>query len=614
MPGLSLVVDLDGGLNRDSRLISGAVASVIHDERYQRHDWLTDDFHYLGYTCYTEYPMRSFDLADVVIYFEGRCYGRNPAAQEKALRELAALAFHDDRGAQKRLVDWLREADGDFVALLFHKKTEDIFIINDIFGRLPLYYWQTPQRFILSRELRFITEFIDLKSFDRMALAQHLLIGYPLGERTLLENVYRLPPATSIRILKARSSITIDRLYRFNCEPKTDERGTVKKNAAELAGLFSQACVARAAQDANNVISLSGGFDSRAIAAGFNKIATPFRCATFLDPLGKAASDVSTARQIAELFHAEWRLLTLDPAPARDTLQLLRMKNGLNPLYLSFLLGFLGQLKRFWGPALVFFSGEIGDRVLPDRRPSLDFADVEDLVDHLIGYDPKFSLDTVSALTAIEPADIVAELRDHVSSYPERDFVQKYVHFVTCERIFKWLTEGEDRNRCFFWSATPYSSFEFFESAMRCPDEQKSYYGLYREFLLQLSPAATAIEHAGTGAAVTSNRFKTVRKALAFLQDDPDLRRRLQTVMGPPPGYEADPMTIACLRKQAAGCDAIFQYLSAPVLSSIVHDHTNYTKESIDLLFTITAAIEERLTGKSVLEGYDPTAQVCVGR
>ena len=86
------------------------------------------------------------------------------------------------------------------------------------------------------------------------------------------------------------------------------------------------------------------------------------------------------------------------------------------------------------------------------------------------------------------PAD-VAELRDHVSSYPERDFVQKYVHFVTCERIFKWLTEGEDRNRCFFWSATPYSSFEFFESAMRCPDEQKSYYGLYREFLLQLSPA-----------------------------------------------------------------------------------------------------------------------------
>ena len=290
------------------------------------------------------------------------------------------------------------------------------------------------------------------------------------------------------------------------------------------------------------------------------------------------------------------------------------MKNGLNPLYLSFLLAFLGQLRRSWGSDVVFVSGEIGDRVLPDRRPSVDFAGIEELVDHLISQDPKFSLRTVSALTALEPADILAELRDHVSSYPERDSIQKYIHFVTYERIFKWLTEGEDRNRCFLWSATPYSGFEFFDSAMRCPDEQKSYYGLYREFLLQLSPAAAAIEHAGTGAAVTSDRFKTVRKALAFLQDDPDLRRRLQTVMGPPQGYDRDPTTIACLREQAAHCDAIFEYLSAPVLSNIVDRHMYYTKESIDLLFTITATIEERLTGKSVLEERDRIAGASDGR
>jgi asparagine synthase (glutamine-hydrolysing) len=524
------------------------------------------------------------------------------------------LVFNVDGGAQGQLVDWLRDADGDFVALLFHKKTQDIFIINDIFGRLPLYYWKAPHRLILTRELRFIADLMDLKRFDRMALAQHLLIGYPLGERTLLENVQRLPAATSIRIRKAPSRIDVDHLYRFNCEPKADSRRSVKDNAAELALLFSRSCAARAAPDANTVISLSGGFDSRAIAACFHKTGIPFRCATFLDPNGKAASDVSTARRIAELFHAEWRLLTLDPAPARDTLKLLRMKNGLNPLYLSFLLAFFGQLRRFWSSALVFVSGEIGDRVLPDRRPSVDFAGIEELVDHLISQDPKFSLHTVSALTALEPADILAELRDHVSSYPERDSIQKYIHFVTYERIFKWLTEGEDRNRCFFWSATPYSGFEFFDSAMHCPDEQKSYYGLYREFLLQLSPTAAAIEHAGTGVAVTSDRFKTVRKALAFLQGDSDVRRRLQTVMGPSKGYDTDPTTIAYLRDQIAHSHAIFEYLSAPVMGKIVDRHTDYTKESIDLLFTITATIEERLTGKSVLERCDRIAGASDGR
>lgn len=267
MPGLSFICDLKGGLRRESRPILKTMESLKHDEQYERHEWLNDDCHYLGYTAYREYPIQSFDLGDVVIYLEGRCYGRNPTVDEKALYELRDLGFAVDRGAQGQLVDWLRKADGDFVAILFHKQTKDLFIVNDIFGRLPLYYWKAPHRLILTRELRFIADFMDLKRFDRMALAQHLLIGYPLGERTLLENVHRLPPATSIRIRKAQSRIDIDHLYRFNCEPKADSRRSVKDNAAELAVLFSRSCAARAAPDANTVISLSGVFDSRAVAA-----------------------------------------------------------------------------------------------------------------------------------------------------------------------------------------------------------------------------------------------------------------------------------------------------------------------------------------------------------
>jgi asparagine synthase (glutamine-hydrolysing) len=219
-----------------------------------------------------------------------------------------------------------------------------------------------------------------------------------------------------------------------------------------------------------------------------------------------------------------------------------------------------------------------------------------------VNQEPKFPLDTVGALTGLKPTDIVAELQHHVSSYPEHDWAHKYVHFVTYERVFKWLCEGEDRNRNYFWNATPYSAVEFFNFAMACPDEQKSYYGLYREFLLELSPEAAAIEHAGTGAAITSNRFKTVRKALKFLQERSDLRGQLQTVIGPPQGYDHDAVTVACLRQQIMDGDAIFEYLSASSLRNIVNHYTGYTKEAIDLLFTVTATIEEMLTGKSILE------------
>jgi asparagine synthase (glutamine-hydrolysing) len=582
------------------------MASLMHDERYRRHDLLKDDHCYLGYSAYAEYPMQSFDLGEVVVYLEGRLYGRNRDSNSKALSDLRESAFGADGRAQAQLADWVRRADGDFVVVLLHKRTGDFCFVNDVYGRLPLYYWRTSHRFILTRELRFITEFMGVRKFDRMALAQHLLVGYPLGERTLLEDVHRLPPASAVTIRKVPPRIEIDHHDRFNCEHKTDERRTVKDNAAELVDLFSRSCAARAAPAGNTVISLSGGFDSRSIAACFYKTRLPFRSATFLDPGRKAAPDVAVARRLAGLFRADWKLLTLEAPPARDTFKLLRMKNGLNPLYLSFLLAFFDELIRSWGPDLIYMSGEIGDRILPDRRPSVNFESIADIVDYLLAQDPKFPLGTVSALTGIDPADILAELRDHISSYPEEGCIQKHVHFTTYERIFKWLTEGEDRNRCFFWSATPYSAFEFFDAAMRCPDEQKSYYGLYREFLLQLSPAAAAIEHAGTGEAVTSDRFQTVRKALTLLQGDPDLRRRLQTVMGPPQGYDLDPMTIACLRGQLAHCDAIFEYLSGPVLRNVIDHYTHYTKESIDLLFTVTATIEERLTGKSVLEQCAP--------
>ena len=607
MPGISFVCDLEGGLHRESYLIDRAMDSLLHDPRYQRHEWLTDDFHYLGYSIYRPYPIAFFDLGDVTACLEGRFYGRRQTFDADALFELKDSVVGGAGGGQGQLLNWLRKTDGDFVAVLLHKQTKDVFIVNDIYGRLPLYYWQTAHRFILTRELRFITNLVDPTRFDRMALAQHLVIGYPVGQKTLLENVHRLPPATSITIRKGQTRISVDHHDQFNCEVKTDERRTVKHNAAELVNLFARSCAARAATDANTVISLSGGFDSRAIAACFHKTGIPLHCATFLDPSRRAESDAVIARRVASLFAAEWKLLPLNAPPASDILKLLQIKNGMNPLYMSFLLAFLDQVRITWGPDLVFVSGEIGDRILPDRRPAVDFAGIAELVEHLIRQDPKFPLDTVAALTGIRRMDILDGLREHISSYPERDWKQKYIHFVTYERIFKWLTEGEDRNRCYFWSATPYSAFEFFNFAVQCPDEQKSYYGLYREFLLQLSPAAAAIEHAGTGAAVTSGRFTLKRKTLAFLQSDSDLRRRLQVAIGPPQSYDPEPMTLKWLRRQTH-CDAIFEYLSAPVLRDIINHYTNYTKESIDLLFTITATIEERLTGKSVLEECDQIA------
>jgi asparagine synthase (glutamine-hydrolysing) len=602
VPGISLVCDLGGGLRRQARRIGHAVDAVLHDSRYRRDEWLDDDVRYLGYSAYPEYPIASLDLDAVAALVEGRFYGLDGAPVAAILGELADLVFDGDETAPRPLDGWLRRADGDFVVVLLHKRTHDLFVVNDLHGRLPLYYRRTTRRLVLSRELRFVTGVDDVRAFDRMAMAQHLLFGYPLGERTLLEHVHRLPAATSITVRALRGRIDVERHARFDCEIKSDARRPVGDTAAELADVFSRSCAARAAPDGRTVVSLSGGFDSRAIGAGLRRAGQVFRAATFLHPGGRGVRGAAIARRVADLFEVEWRLWELPPPPPADVLRLLRMKNGLNPLDLAFLVAFFDRIRDAWGPDVVLVSGEMGDRLLPDRRPAVRLAGMEDLIDHLIARDPKFALDEVSALTGLAPRAIRAELRDHLAAYPERDLVQKFVRFTAYERIFKWQTEGEDRNRGFFWTATPFAASGFFDRAVRCPDEQKSQYGLYREFLLRLSPEAAAIEHGGTGRAITSDGFATVRKVLTVLHGDTELRRRLQLRMGSSRAHDIDPLTVVCLRDQAAGCDAVREYLSGPALGRVTDRPTHYTKEALDLLFTLTATIEERLTGASVLE------------
>ena len=76
--------------------------------------------------------------------------------------------------------------------------------MNDILGRLPLYYhYSIKLGLIISRELQFIsflTGEANGGKFDRMAIAQYLLFGYPLGERILQADIFRVKPASLIRI------------------------------------------------------------------------------------------------------------------------------------------------------------------------------------------------------------------------------------------------------------------------------------------------------------------------------------------------------------------------------------------------------------------------------
>jgi asparagine synthase (glutamine-hydrolysing) len=328
----------------------------------------------------------------------------------------------------------------------------------------------------------------------------------------------------------------------------------------------------------------------------------PFRCATFLDHAGNAAPDVPIARQLAALFDVPWDCYRLGPPHPRDVVKLLRMKSGMNPLGMAFLLPFLEAVRKSAATPVQLITGEMGTFTLPDPRPARRFTGPRDLVDHVIIENHRLPLDDVASLTGIAAGDLVADLERHVLAYPENDCRQKYVHFRVCERAFNWHGEAEDRNRCYFWTTSPFYGSRFFRAAMGCPDEQKARYGLYRDFLHRLSPAAAGIPHAGLGVAISSRSFTTVSGIAALLGARPAAREALARRLGRADGYGPDTAVVRCLRRQLATCEALADYLSPAALARVVDASPRYTREQLDDLLTVTSIIEDLTTGATTLE------------
>jgi asparagine synthase (glutamine-hydrolysing) len=608
LPGISFVFDIAGDLTKKGSAILQPSGSIIHADHYERKVLLNERFYFLGCTRYEGYSITTFENDDFLIYLEGQIYGKEHSTIEKELMNVTEYVFQPHFKRQEQITRWLLDTDGEFIIFALHKQSNDIGIMNDALARLSFYYHKTNGILIGSREIRFVHSLMRDRKFDKMAIAQHLLFGYSFGKRTLLENVYRLQPATLIRVSNDGNKIKMYHLHRYNFEIKKYRDKKIEDNASELISLFSEACKNRAKSNVENIVSLSGGLDSRSVAVCLQNNGIPFHAVTYLDFNRTVKAEVEIAERLSQILNLDFRILQLSNPKGKDLLRLLRMKNGLNCLAMGFLLLFLEGIKKHYssrGNRLL--TGDGGDHLLRDKRPYRNLRDLDGLVKYILSENGIFSLEEVATLTQIEKSSLIDEIRSHVLSYPEQDWNQKYVHFDIFDRGFKWSVEGEDRNRFFFWSVAPFYSPNFFNYAMNCPDKQKSRYTLYRNFLLELSPEASAINNANWNLPITSLRYK-IRSSLTdiIFRFFPLMlsKRQINNLIKNTGSYDQRSTFISCLENQINSCSAIHEYLSYPALKEVVRKRIKYSKRQIQVLFTVVSSIEEIECEGSTIEKY----------
>jgi asparagine synthase (glutamine-hydrolysing) len=517
MPGLTLWLTADAGLSSQQRRFSEAQACMVHGPTYAASLDVRLPGRLIGAVRYPEYPLRFFEAGGYRIAVEGRIYNKTDDEVADELGALAPSVFKDGGDPSAGVREWMLAAEGDYLVVLADLRWPRVAVLSDPLGRLPVYYRAGPRELILARECKFIRTLAGDVPFDRIGWAQTLWVGYPLGQRTLLADVQRGPAGLFLRAWADSGEVRTEvvSLVDLNLEEKQPPGHTVEQCADVLADEFVETCRWLAARQASasNVVALSGGQDSRAVAAGLAGAGVPFAAVTYDDGSAIIPREAAAAEQVAACLSAPWFRLTLPTPGPSDAERLVRLKDGLNYVGMAYILSFLEQIVGRWGSASVHFSGDGGDKVMPDLRVAVPRGGLDALVRVISLTHSILPPEEAERMLRLPRGTLLEDLRQRLAAYPESSMTQKAVHYVINERARKWLFEGEDRTRFYLWQVAPFWSFPFFVRAMSVPDKFKSGYRLYARFQERLSPACARIPNASHGCAMTSYRFR-LQKAL----------------------------------------------------------------------------------------------------
>ena len=609
MAGLNFVFDLRNDLTKQIDRHLEALNAINHTEESKSSILQQGQSYILSCTRYPQYPITCIDRGRFYFCLEGRIYGKDPATLRAEFNDMAKAIFGEKNNAQDFIAAWLGKTDGEFLLFIKDTISQKICIINDILARLPFFYYRTDTSLILSRDFRVVVNLTEEKRFDKMALAQYLLFSHSVGGRTFIKNIYQLPPASLITIDEFRPSISLAKIHEFNFDIKSAAGRSLKDNVCDLTEQFAQACKNRTEADKLNVLSLSGGLDSRAVGAGFQYAKIPFAAVSFLDYAGTAKRDVRMAEKLSKTFNVDWSLIETGPVTGAKILRLLRLKSGFASLSVSFYLEYYEKIKQLFGTDICYFSGDGGDRVLPDVRPKEKVLQLDDLIRYIVTSKTSFPLEAAAKLSYTTRQEIIEELGDVLSRFPENDLGRKYVHFLILERSAGRFFHGEDRNRNFFWSTVPFFAMPFFNGVMNCPDEQKTHLQLYRKFLTALSPVAASVPYANIGISINSVKYP-MRRWMNRV-------RRRKTPIGkirrffrepspqPKPIWKHSTALIDCIEAQIRNCPIITDYLSPPQVKEICQTNQNYRNDALLRLLTITSLIEDITSQRSTLHDFN---------
>jgi asparagine synthase (glutamine-hydrolysing) len=214
----------------------------------------------------------------------------------------------------------LDDLDGSFCLALYLDDRRQLVVANDRFSTRTLYWTENAGRFLFASEMKALIAVPGLPTdLDRSAMAQSAGFSRILDHRTLVRNVWCLPGATMLE-WREGSSVRLRRYWHI--ESRVSERQPMTSERRDsLIEAFRDSVEVRAKQAAPLGISLSGGLDSRAIAAVLASEAIPEVSCTTGFP---GSADQRLAAQVAVVARTDHHFFELRKEAIAEYPQALR--------------------------------------------------------------------------------------------------------------------------------------------------------------------------------------------------------------------------------------------------------------------------------------------------
>lgn len=161
--------------------------------------------------------------------------------------------------------DYIKKLEGAFATIHYDIRLNQLTILNDKFGVMPMFIYEDKNYIIASNEYHPLA-FVNNK-LDYDAIAEFLTFGVTLGNKTFYRHIKNLNPAS---VIKIKNNDRIERVY-WTPETHHNKNFNKEKASKDLYDVFNEVNKEYIAANIIDQCLLTAGADSRLIVATLPK-------------------------------------------------------------------------------------------------------------------------------------------------------------------------------------------------------------------------------------------------------------------------------------------------------------------------------------------------------